>query len=49
MLDKPCGIIGLNPWCLNEGAATKEDKIEINEEIARKLGIHIEEFESRAN
>lgn len=47
MSDKVCDILRLNPYCLNEGLATKEDTITVDREQALKLGIHENEFESR--
>lgn len=38
MSDEVCEIVGLNPWCLDEGLATGEDTIELTEEQAKKLG-----------
>lgn len=48
MTDSNCEIVGLNPWCLNEGRATKEDVLYINSEQAEKLGISEYEFEQRS-
>ena len=41
-------IVGLNPYCLNEGLASKSDTILINWDKAKKLGIQQEEFHDRA-
>lgn len=38
MSDEACAVVGLNPWCLNEGLASADDTIELNDDQARKLG-----------
>lgn len=48
MSDEICGVLGINPYCLNEGLATKSDKVEISEIQAVQMGISLEEFDSRA-
>lgn len=47
MSDKVCEVLGVNPWCLNEGLATKEDTIGVTESQARQIGISEQEFEDR--
>lgn len=47
MSDENCNIMGLNPWCMNEGADPQEP-IKINKEQAKELGIHDKEFEARS-
>ncbi len=37
--DKVCEVLGLNPWCLNEGYATGDEEENITEEQAIKIGI----------
>ena len=37
--DKACEVLGLNPWCINEGLATGDDEEEITEKQAREIGI----------
>jgi hypothetical protein len=37
--DKACEVIGLNPWCLNEGLACSDDEIELTDDQAREIGI----------
>ncbi len=36
-VDDACQIVGLDPWCLNEGRASKEDEITLTEDQAKKL------------
>ncbi len=36
--DKVCDVLGLNPWCINEGADPNSYQ-EITEEQAREIGI----------
>lgn len=48
MSDEVCEILGLNPWCLNEGRASKNDTEEVTWEQAQQMGIGQHEFESRS-
>lgn len=47
MSDLVCNILGLNPWCLNEGLATKETVIQVSRVNATKIGIMKYEFDAR--
>jgi len=38
MWDKFCEMKGLNVWCVNEGLADSDEKVELTEDEARKLG-----------
>lgn len=37
--DAFCREVGLNPWCLNEGLASKDDPVSVSVATARKHGI----------
>ena len=37
--DKACEVLGLNPWCINEGLASGDEEQEITDEQAREIGI----------
>ena len=39
--EEACEVFGLNEWCLNEGLADRDDKIEVTLEQAKKIGIKI--------
>lgn len=39
MSDEFCEAAGLNPWCLNEGRASLEDKTDIPWHVARDYGL----------
>lgn len=47
MSDESCEIMGLNPYCLNEGTARSEDELYINEEQANLLNLKWEELNGR--
>ena len=34
-----CNLVGLNPYCMNEGLATGDEEYEISVQDARKLGL----------
>ena len=34
-----CDVLGIDPWCINEGTATGDERVQITEEQARKIGI----------
>ena len=40
--DKYCEITGTNPWCLNEGLATGDERVELTTEQAYKIGIRLQ-------
>lgn len=37
--DEFCELRGLNPWCLNEGRATRDEEATLTYEEAEKLGL----------
>lgn len=39
MTDKACEIVGLNPYCLNEGQVSETDSLTITLSQAKKLGM----------
>ena len=37
--DDVCSLLGLNPWCVNEGLMSGDEEIELTAEQAQGLGI----------
>jgi len=43
--DKFCEVMGINPWCLNEGLARREDVIWFTIDEAKQCGIVPSDYE----
>ncbi len=39
--EKACEVLGIDPWCINEGTATSDEILLITEEQAKEIGIEI--------
>lgn len=44
--DRACEILGLNPWCINEGA-NRECTVNVTFEQAEKIGLVVRLTESK--
>lgn len=47
MSDEACEVLGVNPWSLSDGLASRADTIALNWEQARQLNISKSEFSER--
>jgi len=37
--DEVCELLGLNPWCVNEGLMDSSEEIELTETQAKQMGL----------